>query len=110
NVILEDFRGFDTLGEITVLTIAAAGIYAVLDGLGLVLPLYDPDGRGWAKERYPLVLRMISRAVLPVALLVAMYILMRGHNMPGGGFIAGLITAVALVLQYVANGVYWMHA
>ena len=110
NVILVDFRGFDTLGEITVLAIAAAGIYALLDQLGLFLPLYDPDGRPWARERYPLVLRMISRAVLPLALLVAMYILMRGHNMPGGGFIAGLITAVALVLQYVANGVHWMHA
>ena len=57
-----------------------------------------------------MVLRVISRAILPIALLVAMYILMRGHNMPGGGFIAGLITAVALVLQYVASGVHWVHA
>ena len=110
NVILVDFRGFDTLGEITVLAIAAAGIYALLENLGLCLPLYDPDGRRWAKERYPVVLQVISRAVLPIALLVAMYILVRGHNMPGGGFIAGLVTAVALVLQYVANGVHWVHA
>ncbi|MDF1628553.1 MAG: monovalent cation/H+ antiporter subunit A [Alcanivoracaceae bacterium] len=110
NVILVDFRGFDTLGEITVLAIAAAGIYALLENLGLCLPIYDSEGRPWAKDRSPLVLQMISRAVLPIALLVAMYILVRGHNMPGGGFIAGLITAVALVLQYVASGVHWVHA
>jgi multicomponent K+:H+ antiporter subunit A len=42
-----------------------------------------------------------------MALLVAIYILFRGHQLPGGGFIAGLVTAVALVLQYVASGVNW---
>jgi multicomponent K+:H+ antiporter subunit A len=110
NVILVDFRGFDTLGEITVLAVAAAGIYALLQNLGLCLPIYDTEGRPWAKDRSMLVLQVISRAVLPIALLVAMYILVRGHNMPGGGFIAGLVTAVALVLQYVANGVHWVHA
>src|SRR5690606_1265086 len=110
NVILVDFRGFDTLGEITVLAIAAAGIYALLENLGLCLPIYDPDGRPWAKDSSPLVLQIISRAVLPSALLVALCILARGHNMPGRGSIAGLITAVALVLQYVASGVHWVHA
>jgi multicomponent K+:H+ antiporter subunit A len=42
--------------------------------------------------------------VLPVALVFSVYIFMRGHNLPGGGFIAGLITAVALVLQFMAHG------
>ncbi|MNT62824.1 Na(+)/H(+) antiporter subunit B [compost metagenome] len=42
--------------------------------------------------------------VLPLALVVTLYIFMRGHNLPGGGFIAGLVTAVALALQYVAMG------
>jgi multicomponent K+:H+ antiporter subunit A len=41
--------------------------------------------------------------------LVSVYIFFRGHNMPGGGFVAGLITAVALVLQYVAQGVDWVR-
>jgi multicomponent K+:H+ antiporter subunit A len=45
--------------------------------------------------------------LLPLALLVAIFILLRGHNQPGGGFIAGLITAVALVIQYLANGIHW---
>ena len=41
---------------------------------------------------------------MPLALLVSAYIFWRGHNVPGGGFIAGLITAVALVMQYMALG------
>jgi multicomponent K+:H+ antiporter subunit A len=50
------------------------------------------------------MLRVAARVLLPLALVVALYIFMRGHNQPGGGFIAGLITAVTLVLQYMANG------
>jgi multicomponent K+:H+ antiporter subunit A len=51
----------------------------------------------------------LSRILLPFALLVAVFILLRGHNQPGGGFIAGLIAVVAIILQYLANGSYWMH-
>jgi multicomponent K+:H+ antiporter subunit A len=49
----------------------------------------------------------LSRVILPLALMVSVYIFLRGHNLPGGGFIAGLITAVALILQYFASGVQW---
>jgi len=38
------------------------------------------------------------------------FIFLRGHNLPGGGFIAGLVTAVALILQYVASGVQWTQS
>jgi len=107
NVILVDFRGFDTLGEITVLAIAALGIYAMLDGLRLAAPDSDPQGQPWAKDRHQLILQIVSRPLLPLILLVAVYIFLRGHNLPGGGFIAGLITALALVLQYLANGIQW---
>ena len=107
NVILVDFRGFDTWGEITVLGIAAIAIFAVLRHLVLVPPRSGIDGRPWAANTHPLFLRMISRPLLPLALLVSFYILMRGHNLPGGGFIAGLITAVALILQYIAGGISW---
>ena len=51
----------------------------------------------------------LTRLLLPLALLVAVFILLRGHNQPGGGFIAGLITAVALIVQYLANGAQWTH-
>jgi multicomponent K+:H+ antiporter subunit A len=107
NVILVDFRGFDTLGEITVLAIAAIGIYVLLDGLRLTRP-------GCRRRRASLELgpapghpAAFSRLLLPLALLVAIFVLLRGHNLPGGGFIAGLITAVALITQYLANGINW---
>jgi multicomponent K+:H+ antiporter subunit A len=53
------------------------------------------------------VLAHITRFLLPLALLVSVFIFLRGHNVPGGGFIAGLITAVALILQYMASGIDW---
>ena len=107
NVILVDFRGFDTLGEITVLAIAAVGILMMLSGLRLKLPGTDSEGRPWASDRYPVILAVISRPLLPLALMVAIFLMLRGHNMPGGGFIAGLVTAIALILQYVASGIEW---
>jgi multicomponent K+:H+ antiporter subunit A len=107
NVILVDFRGFDTLGEITVLGIAAVGIVALLNALRLDAPAFDWEGRPWAAERYPLMLRVLSRPLLPLALLVSVYLFLRGHNAPGGGFIAGLVTGTAILLQYVAYGGDW---
>lgn len=109
NVILVDFRGFDTLGEITVLAVAAVGIFAMLQNLKLPLPQTDGDGRQWARDPYPPILAVLARVLLPLALLVSAYIFLRGHNLPGGGFIAGLITSVALILQYVSSGVVWMQ-
>ncbi|MCJ8320409.1 MAG: monovalent cation/H+ antiporter subunit A [Colwellia sp.] len=108
NVILVDFRGFDTLGEICVLGIAALGIYKLLANLPLLIPDRDSEGRPWAKERYPMLLASISQSLLPLALLVSFYIFLRGHNLPGGGFIAGLVTAVAFILQYIAHGSNWI--
>jgi multicomponent K+:H+ antiporter subunit A len=107
NVILVDFRGFDTLGEITVLSIAGVGIYALLRGLHLPHPLTDPKGKPWSTDSHPMILNNVARLLLPLALLISAFIFLRGHNLPGGGFIAGLITAIALILQYVAHGVEW---
>jgi multicomponent K+:H+ antiporter subunit A len=106
NVILVDFRGYDTFGEISVLTIAALGIYALIDQFGL--GKLSPGGSDQLDESlHPLMLTVVGRLLLPLALLVAVFIFMRGHNAPGGGFIAGLVTAIALILQYVAFGVGW---
>ena len=104
NVILVDFRGYDTFGEITVLGIAALGVLALMDGMRTRRPTTDDQGLPWSFAAQPLMLRVAARMVLPLALVVTLYIFMRGHNQPGGGFIAGLITAVALVLQYMAMG------
>lgn len=57
----------------------------------------------------PLLLIVGTRVLLSFALLVGIYILLRGHNEPGGGFIAGLVVSVALVIQYMASGFYWAH-
>lgn len=110
NVILVDFRGYDTLGEITVLALAALGIYAMLEGLKLNSPSVDSEHRAWNWDTKPVIMATFSRLLLPLALLVSLFILLRGHNQPGGGFIAGLITAVALIMQYLANGVTWSQS
>ena len=110
NVILVDFRGFDTLGEITVLGIASLGIFKLLTRIPLFKPSSDGDGRPWALERHSLLLSTVSQSLLPLAVMVSIYIFFRGHNLPGGGFIAGLVTAVAIILQYIAQGVDWVKA
>ncbi|MEM0910844.1 MAG: hydrogen gas-evolving membrane-bound hydrogenase subunit E, partial [Pseudomonadota bacterium] len=108
NVILVDFRGLDTLGEILVLGIAALGIFKLLARVRLAMPTANEKGIPWTKDSHPPILSMISQSLLPLALLVSFYIFLRGHNMPGGGFIAGLITSVALIQQYIAHGVQWI--
>jgi multicomponent K+:H+ antiporter subunit A len=104
NVILVDFRGYDTFGEITVLAIAALGVLALLDGWRVRRPGTDAAGRVWTFAQPPLMLRRVARLVLPLAVVLSLHLFWRGHNLPGGGFIAGLVTAVALLLQYMALG------
>ncbi|WP_353167220.1 monovalent cation/H+ antiporter subunit A [Acinetobacter sp.] len=103
NVILVDFRGFDTFGEIAVLGIAAIGALCMMDGMrthGTTMT----KGLSYRFNPSPLMFRMTASWVFPVALVVSLYIFLRGHNYPGGGFIAGLITSMALVIQYIALG------
>ena len=104
NVILVDFRGYDTFGEITVLGIAAVGVLAILDGVRMRRHRDGHQGLAWTFAQPSLMLRVAARFILPLALAVSAYLFWRGHNLPGGGFIAGLITAAALVLQYIALG------
>ncbi|MBL8259519.1 MAG: monovalent cation/H+ antiporter subunit A [Candidatus Competibacteraceae bacterium] len=107
NVILVDFRGFDTLGEISVLALAGLGVYAMLERLRLDGPDHDAEGRPWDADVHPAIMAALGRLLLPLALLVSAFVFLRGHNWPGGGFIAGLIAAAALIVQYLANGVAW---
>ena len=110
NVILVDFRGYDTFGEIIVLAIAALTIFALLDAA-----MHGAAGRRLAATRFgpqafdphPLLMIVVTRVVLPLALMTGVYILLRGHNLPGGGFIAGLIVAIAYLMQYMASGYLW---
>lgn len=111
NVMLVDFRAFDTLGEIAVLGIAALVVAALLR---------DPQRsarahvRAWPRasmaDSHPLMMEMGARLLLPFAVIVAIFLFLRGHNQPGGGFIAGLAFAIGLILQYLANGRQWTDA
>lgn len=103
NVILVDFRGFDTFGEITVLGIAGIGTLCLMDGMR-AHGTTTTKGLTYRFTPSPLLVRTSTSWVLPVALIVSLYIFLRGHNYPGGGFIAGLITAMALIMQYIALG------
>ena len=107
NVILVDFRGFDTLGEIVVLALAGLGIFAMLQGLTLPAPDNDIKGRLWSRDSHPVILQTFTRLLMPLMIMVAVYIFLRGHNLPGGGFIAGLIASVALIVMYLSNGIEW---
>lgn len=99
NVIVVDFRGYDTMGEITVFSVAALAVFAMikLGRKGNPAPTDPP-----LPILPSVILRAIARLTLHLMLLFSVYLLLRGHNAPGGGFIAGMLTAVAIILQMVA--------
>jgi multicomponent K+:H+ antiporter subunit A len=85
NVILVDFRGFDTFGEIIVLCIAALAIYALLDSAlrGAAAERLAAMRQGEeSAEAHPLMLVVVTRVLLPLAITVGVYIFLRGHNLP----------------------------
>lgn len=111
NVTLVDFRAFDTLGEIIVLGIAGLAIFALLEpaarGLaGRRLREWRSDDRH-SPERHPMMFVMATRLLLPLVLLIGLYVFLRGHNQPGGGFVAALIFSIAILLQYLSSGFDW---
>jgi multicomponent Na+:H+ antiporter subunit A len=99
NVILVDFRAFDTLGEITVLATAAIGVRGLMrfaasdQSQSAVGPVASP------------IFRTAARLLMPLLLLFAVFLLLRGHNEPGGGFVGGLVAAAAFALYAIAFGV-----
>ncbi|MPQ68281.1 MULTISPECIES: monovalent cation/H+ antiporter subunit A [unclassified Pseudomonas] len=128
NVMLVDFRGFDTLGEITVLMATALTVFALLRRFrppkeSLELPnqqrqlapdvatdLVNPRSASDTALGFMMVPAVLVRLLLPIAFVVSMYLFMRGHNQPGGGFVAGLVMSVAFILQYMVAGTQWVEA
>jgi multicomponent K+:H+ antiporter subunit A len=128
NVMLVDFRGFDTLGEITVLGVVALTVYALLRRFrpaaeSMMLPrqqqalppdldtdLVNAQTAEDTARGYLLVPAVLVRLLLPIASVVAVYIFMRGHNEPGGGFVAGLVLSTAFIVQYIVSGTQWVEA
>ncbi len=124
NVLLVDFRGFDTMGEITVLSAVALTVYALLRRFrpapeSIAIPVQqasdvDPavgqkPGQQ-ARDGYLMVQAVYLRFLLPVMGVIAVYFFMRGHNLPGGGFVAGLIFATSLIVQYMVAGTDWVES
>ncbi|GAB1406881.1 monovalent cation/H+ antiporter subunit A [Thermomonas brevis] len=99
NVILVDFRGFDTFGEITVFAIAALIVHALLRRARLA-----PDKIMAGPPVQLPVPADLAQIMFPLTLTVSVFLFLRGHNAPGGGFIAGLVLAVPLLTQYVIQG------
>ncbi|MET0411575.1 MAG: hydrogen gas-evolving membrane-bound hydrogenase subunit E, partial [Polyangiaceae bacterium] len=128
NVMLVDFRAFDTIGEITVLGAVALTVYALLRRFrprtesieqpeqqrvlppDVVTDLVKPRSVEDGARGYMMVPAVIARVLLPVSLLVAAHFFVRGHNQPGGGFVAGLLVAMAFITQYIASGAVWVEA
>jgi multicomponent K+:H+ antiporter subunit A len=128
NVMLVDFRAFDTLGEITVLGIVGITVYALLRRFRPPRETQQvPEQQRMAPEvagrdlvdrtfevnrlqEYLEVPAVLVRLLLPVAALFAFHLFMRGHNEPGGGFVAGLVVAIAFIAQYMVGGTRWVEA
>ena len=128
NVMLVDFRAFDTLGEITVLAAVALTIYALLRrfrppsetieappqqrtvATGVRSDLVRPRTTGDDERGYLMVPSVLVRLLLPVAGVLALHLFLRGHNEPGGGFVAGLVMAIAFIAQYLVGGTQWVEA
>ena len=157
NVTLVDIRAWDTLGEISVLLVAATGVASLVflrrrtgaifradeatphgrpvwgglpdpagalrrhgtaDAPASAVPPPGPTSRPlrsavWlravptlAPHRRSVIFEVVTRLLFHTMILYSVYLLVSGHNAPGGGFAAGLVTAIALVLRYLAGGRY----
>ena len=119
NVMLVDFRGFDTMGEITVLGIVALTVFALLRRFRPAVDSADRpeqqrllDGNAEGQRVADDFLRipsLIMTWLFPVVIAIAIYMLLRGHDLPGGGFIAGIIMSLGFILQYMAHGTRWVE-
>lgn len=135
NVLLVDIRAWDTLGEISVLLVAATGVASLVfrhrrfgaapripqtsqpagqPDIGVVMA-YSPAasdttwlrGSEYRDPRYrSLVLEVATRFIFPLIMVLSVYFFFTGHNTPGGGFAGGLTAGLALVLRYLAGGRY----
>ncbi|SMO49410.1 monovalent cation/H+ antiporter subunit A [Paracoccus laeviglucosivorans] len=115
NVILVDFRAFDTFGEIAVLAIVGLTVYALLRRFrpapeSVERPRPQLEAEEQALESYLFVPAVIMQWMFAPIIALAAYLFFRGHDLPGGGFAAGVTFAIGLLLQYVAANVRWVEA
>lgn len=109
NVILSDFRALDTLGEITVVAVAGFAVYTLIKG---ACEFHMPHGSqrtaGFVSDvpdaRASLILKTATRLLAGLIGVFSVYLLLRGHNAPGGGFAGALTAATAFALLTIAEG------
>jgi multicomponent Na+:H+ antiporter subunit A len=153
NVLLVDIRGWDTLGEMSVLVVAATGVASLvfLSRRSGDMPRLGPEterprwfarrtrlaeapieatasagatpdgaapsqedatqrtpwllaGKTLAPENRSIILEVVVRLLFHSAIVVSVYLLFAGHNVPGGGFAGGLVAGLAFVARYLAAG------
>lgn len=145
NVALVDLRGWDTMGELSVLVLAATGVASLvfvthradtlsdltrpLQHLPARRPLLETDEglrpqaagvtgrRAWLvggqkvrPENRSILLEVVVRILFHSIIIVSLFLLFAGHNLPGGGFAGGLVAGMALVMRYIAGGPYELGA
>lgn len=130
NVILVDVRAWDTMGELSVVLVMAVGVASVVYMRQLrernlargrdrrqenrrvahrrsrathAQPLLATSGLLPRHER-SIVLEMTVRGLFHTLLIVSVWLLVIGHNQPGGGFVAGGLAGIALIVRYLAGG------
>jgi multicomponent Na+:H+ antiporter subunit A len=125
NVTLVDIRAWDTMGEIAVLVAAATGVASLVFVRGRARSISRPSstaapdgprpparpvwlsgGRTLAPERRSIIFEVVTRLVFHTIIVFSVFLLFSGHNNPGGGFAAGLVTGLALTVRYLAGGRY----
>ena len=134
NVMLVDIRGWDTMGELSVILAAATGVASLVflntrvdtrpklsrraaqsqarEHLMRVVDPNDPARRiGWLlagrtldPARRSILLEVVVRLLFHGLIILSIYLLLTGHNTPGGGFAGGLVAGLALVARYLAGG------
>lgn len=116
NVALVDIRAWDTIGELSVLVVAATGIASLIFLLtdrsgGTHRPhrIQTADSHLWLAanlhdERRSVVFEIVTRLIFHTVVLFSIYLMLSGHNDPGGGFAGGLVAGLALMVRYLAGG------
>lgn len=140
NVTLVDIRGWDTMGELSVVLAAATGVASLVflntridqsphlsrraarnATRAHMLRVADPDdpvsrmnwllaGSKLDPHRRSIILEVIVRIIFHGLLILSIFLLLSGHNSPGGGFAGGLVAGLALVARYLAGGRYELRA
>ncbi|PWW21718.1 multisubunit sodium/proton antiporter MrpA subunit /multisubunit sodium/proton antiporter MrpB subunit [Geodermatophilus normandii] len=128
NVTLVDIRAWDTLGEVSLLVVAATGVASLVflrgrtGGVDRVTRAELSRSRQRSRRaprdhwlaatatldpaRRSVVLEVVTRLLFHTITVFSLYLLFSGHNEPGGGFAGGLVAGLALVLRYLAGGRY----